>query len=317
MGRNIVIETHDLIRIYGSITAVDKLNLTIYEGEIFGLLGPNGAGKTTTILMLMGLTEPTSGSISVMGYDPTREPLQVKRVAGYMPDSIGFYDYMTGRENLLYTASLNQIPMKEAERRADELLSRVGLKEASDCKVRGYSRGMRQRLGVADVLIKDPKILILDEPTLGIDPEGVKELLELIVKLSKEEGKTILISSHLLYQMQEICDRVGIFVKGKLMVCGKITDLAENISGEKECAVELIMKPFDVAAMEIIRSIDGVKDVYTQGAMLVADVQSDEIAVKINRELIERGYIIYHFRVRGYTLDDIYRQYFGEEGVTI
>ncbi|MGI6582356.1 MAG: ABC transporter ATP-binding protein [bacterium] len=214
-GKRVLIKTEKLTKKYEQATAVDGLDLEIYQGEVFGLLGPNGAGKTTTILMLMGLTEPTGGTARVAGHDPTREPLAVKRIIGYLPDNVGFYEELTGRENLRYTARLNQLPPAVAEERIGRLLDRVGLGRVADDRVGTYSRGMIQRLGIADVLVKDPRVVILDEPTNGIDPEGIREVLDLIHGLSREDGRTVLISSHLLHQVQQICDRVGIFVEGE------------------------------------------------------------------------------------------------------
>ncbi|MBC7340011.1 MAG: ABC transporter ATP-binding protein [Firmicutes bacterium] len=223
MTDRVIVTMRGLTKRYGELVAVDHLDLDIYEGEVFGLLGPNGAGKTTTILMLLGLTEPSEGTVRVAGHDPTREPLAVKRLAGYLPDNVGFYEDMTGRENLRYTARLNRLPPAPAEERIAALLDSVGLGGDADRPVREYSRGMRQRLGLADALVKDPRLLILDEPTLGIDPEGVREVLALIVRLAREEKRTVLISSHLLHQIQEICDRVGIFVRGRLVDPGPIS----------------------------------------------------------------------------------------------
>lgn len=215
----VIIETRDLTKKYGNKTAVNHLNLSVHEGEVFGLLGPNGAGKTTTILMLLGLTEPTGGQAVINGMDCTRNPIGVKSIVGYLPDNVGFYGDMTGRQNLRFTGRLNGIPEKELDARIDSLLERVGMTAAADQKTSTYSRGMRQRLGVADVLMKDPQVIIMDEPTLGIDPEGMRELLNLIWALSKEDGRTLMISSHQLYQVQQICDRVGISVNGNLVVC--------------------------------------------------------------------------------------------------
>lgn len=307
-----IISTVDLTKTYGDITAVDHLNLEINKGEIFGLLGPNGAGKTTTILMLMGLTEPTSGSLRVDGYDPMRDALDVKRIVGYMPDNIGFYDDMTGRENLRYTAELNHICGMEAETRIQSLLERVGLAEAADRKVKEYSRGMRQRLGVADVLLKDPKIVILDEPTLGLDPEGAKELLDMIRDMGRKEGKTVLISSHLLLQIQSVCDRVGIFVKGKLIAEGKIKDLAARLSSG--CNVlEIRAEPREQLA-DAVKSVAGVEDTEVEGDMLLVKGDGENLAPRIATELAARNMALYHLRIREYNLDDVYRQYFqGEE----
>ncbi|MCC8154661.1 MAG: ABC transporter ATP-binding protein [Tannerellaceae bacterium] len=223
-----VIELTGLTKQYGDFTAVDSLSLTIRKGEIFGLLGPNGAGKSTTILMMLGLTEPTSGSVHVCGVNSTTHPIEVKRKVGYLPEDVGFYEEMTGVENLIYTARLNGIPTQEASAKALLLMERVGLGDQLKKKTGKYSRGMRQRLGLADVLIKRPEVIILDEPTSGIDPAGVREFIDLIRRLSREEGLTVLFSSHHLDQVQQVCDRIGIFNQGRLLV-----DIdMENISRE-------------------------------------------------------------------------------------
>lgn len=191
-----VIQTHELSKRYGRVVAVQDLNLHIEAGEVFGLLGPNGSGKTTTILMLLGLTEPSGGWARVLGFDPVREPLSLKRRVGYLPDSVGFYGELTAWENLAYTARLNGIPPREAEGRIGAVLERMGLSEAAHRPVATFSRGMRQRLGLAEVLLKQPQVVILDEPTLGLDPEAAQAFLGMIRQL-KEEGITVLLSSHL------------------------------------------------------------------------------------------------------------------------
>lgn len=310
MNDGIIIETQGLTKVYGSITAVDNLNLTVRKGEIFGLLGPNGAGKTTTILMLMGLSEPTSGSIRVAGLDPVRQALGVKHIVGYMPDNIGFYGDLTGRENLIYTAQLNGIAPDVAKSKIDELLTKVGLQEAADRRVRGSSKGMRQRLGIADVLIKDPEIIFLDEPTLGLDPEGTKELLNLILELGKREGKTVLISSHLLHQVQAICDRVGIFVKGKLVAIGSVSDLAKEIGSE--VIVELKTSNMEDFPTHEVNAMPGISSVQMEKDMIVIKSDDPEIAPKLVRELNRMNIDIYHVRSRSSDLDDIYSRYFHE-----
>ena len=228
----IIIRTSELVKQYGDVTAVDHLNLEIHKGEVFGLLGPNGAGKTTTPLMRLGLTDPTSGTAEISGLDCTRDALAVKKIVGYLPDNVGFYPDMSGRENLIFSGMMNGLTRKEAEERAVGLLERVGMTYAADRKTGTYSRGMRQRLGIADVLMKDPEIIIMDEPTLGIDPSGMRELTALIRELSVKDGRTILISSHELYQIQEISDRVGIFVKGRMIACGRIDELGQQLQNE-------------------------------------------------------------------------------------
>ena len=226
-----VIETHELTKRYGAQAAVNRLTLQIGKGEIFGFLGPNGAGKTTTFLMLLGLSEPTSGTARVCGYDPTREPLQVKRVVGYLPESVGFYDDMTAIQNLRYVACLNGIRDGALAGKIEEVLDRVGLSAEGKKRVGAYSRGMRQRLGIAEVLLKDPQVAFLDEPTIGLAPDGTQRMLEMIRSLSRDHGMTVFFSSHLLDQVQRISDRVGIMLQGTLVAVGPIQELAERKLG--------------------------------------------------------------------------------------
>ena len=245
-----IIETEGLTKRYDSYTAVDRLTLQIREGEVFGFLGPNGAGKTTTLLMFLGLTEPTSGKVRVSGLDPTREPLRIKEKVGYLPENVGFYDDMDARQNLRYVARLNRIPDDISAKRIGELLKMVGLLEEAGKKVGTYSKGMRQRLGIAEVLVKEPRIVFLDEPTIGLDPDGTNRMLELIHSLSREKNITVFLSSHMLEQMQKICDRVGIMIKGNLVAVGPIQELAKKKLGvEKEhyTLEELYMKYFKEA----------------------------------------------------------------------
>ena len=234
-----IIELADLTKQYGSFTAVNNLNLRIRKGEIFGLLGPNGAGKSTTILMLLGLTDPTSGSVSVCGINPTTNPIEVKRRVGYLPEDVGFYYNRSGFENLMYTARLNRLSDKEAKQKVIQLLDRVGLSNSSEKNTGKYSRGMLQRLGLADVLIKNPEVNILDEPTLGLDPTGVREFLGLIVELSREEGLTVLFSSHELHHVQQVCDRVGLFISGKLIAEGDIQTLSKKLFAQSPFVIEV------------------------------------------------------------------------------
>jgi len=224
MSADPVILANGLTRRYGAKTAVDGLNLSICPGEIFGLLGPNGAGKTTTILMLMGLSAPSAGNCAVFGLSPWEKPLEIKRRVGYLPENVGFYADMTARQNLRYVAELNRL--ESIESRAAENLELVGLAEAADLKVSAFSRGMRQRLGLAEVLIKSPEILFLDEPTLGLDPEGIDQMLTLIADLAAARKMTVVLSSHLLHLVERVAHRVAILRKGRLMACGAIADLA-------------------------------------------------------------------------------------------
>jgi ABC-2 type transport system ATP-binding protein len=226
---------------------VDGLSLDVQQGEIFGFLGPNGAGKTTTILMLLGLTEPSGGEARVCGFNPTREPLKVKRLVGYLPENVGFYQDMSARENLRYVARLNHIPDRVSSHKIDEVLGIVGLSEDAQKRVGTFSRGMSQRLGIAEVLIKDPRVCFLDEPTLGLDPDGAIRMIELIQSLSRERTITMLVSSHNLEQVQKISHRVGIMIKGKLVAVGPMQELANEKLGvgkQKYTLEQIYMKYF-------------------------------------------------------------------------
>jgi ABC-2 type transport system ATP-binding protein len=228
--RTAVIVAEGLGKRYGKTTAVDDISFAIGKGEVFGLLGPNGAGKTTTILMMLGLTDISSGKVSVLGFDPARAPLQVKQRVGYLPDSVGFYDHLTAVENLSYTAKLMGLSMNERALRIADALARVGLTEAARKRVATFSRGMRQRLGLAEIIVKRAEIAILDEPTSGLDPQATREFLDLIGEL-KRGGTTVLLSSHLLDQVQRICDRVALFQNGRIVMMGTVAELAVQMLG--------------------------------------------------------------------------------------
>lgn len=313
-NKNVVIRTENLTKRYGNLVAVNNLSLEIEEGEVYGLLGPNGAGKTTTILMLLGLTEPDEGKASINDFDCTRNPIAVKRIVGYLPDNVGFYEDLTGRENLRFTGQLNGLEQSEIERRIEVLLKRVKLEYAADKKAGTYSKGMKQRLGIADVLMKDPKVVILDEPTLGLDPEGISELLALIRELSKEDGRTVLVSSHQLHQIQQICDRVGIFVEGKLVASGRIESLGKQVLGDETLAIEFAAYPDNEELVEMIKSIQGVKEVNREKGMFLIN-STEDIRSTLSSQAVRNGYSLSHLRLRGGDLDDIYKRYFSKEGV--
>ncbi len=247
MDREAIIETHDLTKVYGSQVAVKELFLAVEEGEVFGFLGPNGSGKTTTLLMLLGLTEPTKGWARVAGFDPQREPIQVKRVVGYLPERIGFYEDMTGPENLRFIARLNGIPDSKSAPRIDAALESVGLGDERKKPVGAYSRGMRQRLGIAQILLREPKIAFLDEPTLGLDPEGTQRIIGFIESLNRDKKMTIIISSHDLRQVQKLADRVGIMLEGRMIAAGTMDELARErfgVGDRKISLDDLYMKYF-------------------------------------------------------------------------
>jgi ABC-2 type transport system ATP-binding protein len=230
MNEDTVIEATGLTKNYGKAVAVDHVSFTVGRGEIFGLLGPNGAGKTTTILMMLGLTEISGGEVRVLGFNPAREPLSVKRRVGYLPDTVGFYDGLTAADNLRYTARLIGFRLAEREKRVADAIERVGLGEFADKRVATFSRGMRQRLGLAEILMKGAQIAILDEPTSGLDPHATAELLG-IIRNFKAEGVSVLLSSHLLERVQSVCDRVALFSGGKIALLGTVPELGRQVLG--------------------------------------------------------------------------------------
>ncbi|WP_119081207.1 ABC transporter ATP-binding protein [Chitinophaga alhagiae] len=307
-----IIEMHGLTKRYGSLKAVDNLHLSIAKGEIFGLLGPNGAGKSTTILMLLGLTEPDAGEARICGLNATRNPIPVKRKVGYLPDNVGFYNDLTALENLSYIARLNGIPEAEVQERSRQMLVEVGLEAAIHKKAGAFSRGMKQRLGLADVLIKQPEVIILDEPTLGIDPAGVRDFLELLRQLNQRQGLTILLSSHHLHQVQQVCNRVGIFVGGQLLAEGNVEKLAANLFNAAPWVVEVTLRT-DVPQREALEKellqLPGVKTV-TGAANAVEVSGGEDITPDIVRCFVAKGLDVTGVHKKTYGLDEIYHRYF-------
>lgn len=307
-----IIEINGLTKYYGSLKAVDNLHLAIGKGEIFGLLGPNGAGKSTTILMLLGLTEPSAGEARICGLNAARNPIPVKRKVGYMPDNVGFYNELTALENLTYIGRLNGIPEAEVKDRARNMLMEVGLEAAIHKKAGAFSRGMKQRLGLADVLLKQPEVIILDEPTLGIDPTGVRDFLELIRQLSQAQGLTILLSSHHLHQVQQVCNRVGIFVGGRLLAEGNIETLAANLFNAAPYAVRVTLKAAISEANGLKKEIlqmPAVNKVTVDGTLVEISGQ-ENITPDIVRFFVQHGFDVTGVQQKSYGLDEIYQQYF-------
>jgi len=308
----LVVEVQDLVKEYNGFKAVDGVTFHVAQGEIFGLLGPNGAGKTTTILMLLGMTEPTAGVVRVCGYDPNKEPLEVKRITGYLPEKVGFYEDLTAKENLLYLTKLNGISEDVAIKRVDEVLNTVGLLEVKDKLVGTYSKGMKQRLGLASVLIKEPKLVILDEPTTGIDPEGTEQVLDLIRKMSREMGVSILLSSHLLYQVQQVCDRVGIMFRGKMVAQGSIEEIGRQVLGEREGVMKLTYDYINDEALSKLNGIEGILEKRIANNSIILKF-NEERKLDIVREVVMRGFLPIEVKGREYSLEEIYIRYFREE----
>jgi len=320
MSEKLAIETQDLTKRYDGVTVVDRLNLQVKENEVFGLLGPNGAGKTTTILMLLGLTEPVSGSARVFGFNPTREPLKVKRLVGYLPEKVGFYENLTPRENLRFIAELNNISYAEVNSRVDEVLEKVGLTDDELLETTGpakkektvgkFSRGMKQRLGIADVLIKKPKVIFLDEPTAGLDPKGINQLLDLIANLPKM-GTTVVLSSHQLYQVQRVCHSIGILSKGKMVIEGSIDKLGRDALAGGRYMVEVETAQPTPQLIDAIKGIKGVTKVEAKNDILLISTDSD-LRAEISKAVVQNNFPLIQMKVQEFSLDDIYMKYFRE-----
>jgi ABC-2 type transport system ATP-binding protein len=303
-----IVRAEKLTKKYRNAVAVDALDLAIEEGEVFGLLGPNGAGKTTTILMLLGLTEATSGTATVAGFDPLRQPLEVKRRTGYMPDQLGFYDGLSGIANLDYTARLARLPRAEIGPRIGEALARVNLTEAGPKRVATYSRGMRQRLAVAEILVKRAQVAILDEPTSGLDPQSTRDFLELIRSL-KREGMTIILSSHLLDQVQSVCDRVALFNRGRVGLTGRVEHLLSDVLGGSHVIRVEARGP---ALADAVGKVPGVKRAIADSGHLLVETQGD-LRPAIARSIVESGGELLTMAASHASLEEVYTRYF--EGV--
>ena len=303
---DVVIEALGLTKLYGRVPAVDGVSFTVGRGEIFGLLGPNGAGKTTTILMMLGLTDVSGGAVRVMGYDPAREPLQVKRRVGYLPDTVGFYDHMTARDNLRYTAALIGIDSSDSDRRIAEALDRVGLADVGQKHVGAFSRGMKQRLGLAEILMKDAAIAILDEPTSGLDPQATAELLEMIRSL-KRDGVAVLISSHLLERVQSVCDRVALFSAGRIALIGNVPDLARQVLGGGY-HVEVEADGEGIAYR--LSDVPGVRSVETVGPGRFRMLSEGDVRPQAAAAVVNAGGALRRLSIEEPSLDAIYNRYF-------
>jgi ABC-2 type transport system ATP-binding protein len=310
-----VITARGLTKRYGETVVVDTLDFDILKGETFGLLGPNGAGKTTTILMMLGLTDVSAGTVTVAGHDPVRQPLEVKRRVGYLPDSVGFYDNMTAVENLTYTARLMGFARNVREARIADALARVRLSEVAHKAAATFSRGMRQRLGLAELIMKHAEIAILDEPTSGLDPQSTHEFLDMIGEL-KREGVTVLITSHLLDQVQRLCDRVALFRGGKILVMGTVPELARQVLGAGFVVdVEAAAAPGkDLAAR--LGAIPGVLAVQQAAEATYRLTADHDVRAEAARAVVAADGALTRLSVDNPSLDAIYTRFFEKQTAT-
>jgi ABC-2 type transport system ATP-binding protein len=295
-----VICTHQLTKQYKDLTAVSNLNLEIHRGDVFGFLGPNGSGKTTTIGLMLGLLMPTDGNVEILGQDVQRERAVLRRV-GAMAETAAFFPYLSGYNNLRVLSLMSDVPAK----RIWEVLELVGMKDRARSRFRTYSLGMRQRLGIAAALLSDPEILLLDEPTIGLDPAGMKEVRDLVAELGRQ-GKTIFFCSHLLYEVEQICSRVAIIRRGKVLAEGKIAELLHPSK-----YVEVVVSEISRAS-EILRSVDWIVNLQAGEKSMTLQLKDRE-ASEVVRLLSEQG--IYPSAVipKSSTLEDFFLEVTGGE----
>ena len=308
-----IIETENLTKIYGkgkeAVKALDNVSLKVPKGSICGLLGHNGAGKTTLISLLVGLTLPTSGSGKVLGYDIVKESINIRRKVGLLPEGFGFYDDMSALENLIYLGQLDGLSLKDATLKAKEVLEKIGLSNEMNRKVAAFSRGMKQRLGIAQALLKNPELLILDEPTVGIDPYGAKGFRELITSLSKE-GITTMISTHLLHEVGMICDYAIILKRGKLLSYGDLKEMIQKVIDKIGLTYEISIKGNIMDLMEKMKNIEGVRKIYIEDNKLIINTSPNK-RENILQFLREGGIILEYFNERTIGWEEIFMEIHG------
>jgi ABC-2 type transport system ATP-binding protein len=286
-----MLETFDLVKKYDDKAVVNNLNLKVGSGEIFGFLGPNGAGKTTTMKMLLGLVHPSSGTGKVAGFDIIHQVLDVRRSCGVLPDPAGFYDNLTARQNLKFYGSLYNLGGDDLKNRVEATLDLVGLKDAKEKKIGKFSKGMRQRFGVAQAIVHDPPVLMFDEPTAGIDPQGAEDFRVLVRQL-KARGKTIFLTSHVMPEVEAICDRIGIIINGEMKICGNVDELVTQYSRRQGYQLKLRVKDIDEGTVR--NSLKGVANIYSivrnDGFFLVN--AKEDVSEDVSRSIIrEKGVI--------------------------
>jgi len=298
------IEVHNLTKGYGNLVAVDSLNFTVKKGKTFGFLGPNGAGKSTVIKILVGLIRPDSGKVLIAGHDPINESLIVRRSVGYVAERTGFYDRMTAVETLDYIGQLLDIPTNKRQKRIVELLSWVGLADRKDSYVGTYSKGMKQRLSMAQSLLAEPEILIFDEPTIGLDPIGAREQRDLILQLKKDSDVTIFMSSHILSDVEVICDDVGIISHGKLLVQDSVENL-RRITGNG-MNLEIVLAQPDEKVVSALRKIRFIQNIKSEGQQLMICTSiKDEVRPQIVETIVKNGGQILSFGKKETSLEEI------------
>jgi ABC-2 type transport system ATP-binding protein len=293
-----MIKTENLTKTYDRVNAVDGLNLTVGKGEVYGFIGPNGAGKTTTIGMMVGLIEPSAGKCFVRDVDVTRNPLEAKRITGYLPDGVGFYGNLTARQNLKYFSRFYSMKDADADKRIGELIGYVGLGKVEK-PVGSYSRGMKQRLGLAQALLNDPEVVFLDEPTNGLDPQGVVQFRNIIKDISTQ-GKTIFFSSHILEEVRHVCNTIGIISKGKLIAHGTPDEVRKKMSRSE--GVTIVVKV--IGDMPRLTDPRITQATYNNGSAILQ--ATEDIRDSISDELYHKSFRIRELRVEEQSLEEIF-----------
>ncbi|MDP9069332.1 MAG: ABC transporter ATP-binding protein [Actinomycetota bacterium] len=300
------VETIALRKTYGSLVAIDHLDLRVPVGTIYGLIGPNGAGKTTAFSVLSTLLSPSSGAAAVLGVDPVRDPQEVRRVLGYMPDFFGVYDDVKVHEYLDFFAAAYRVPVAKRKTIVSELLELVDLSHKSESFVDSLSRGMKQRLGLARALVHDPQVLILDEPASGLDPRARVELRELMLELQRM-GKTVLISSHILSELEEVCTYIGILEAGRLLVQGRPGDIAASSQGGRNYRVRLARAEQAAQTRAILQEQEGVTAVEADDAICTFFMQGDDdAAAAMLGALVRSGVSVIEFTETRTGLEDLF-----------
>ena len=296
----VAIELNGLGKNYGDIRAVSDVDLTVDEGEIFGFLGPNGAGKSTTINILLDFVRPTDGSATVLGMDAQEQSQEIRRRTGVLPEGYQVYSRLTGRQHVEFV-----IESKGVDADPEALLERVGIPDAADRKAGDYSKGMKQRLTLGMALVGDPDLLILDEPSTGLDPAGAREIRD-IVREERDRGATVFFSSHILEQVEAVCDRVGILRDGELVAVDSIEGLRDATGEEATLRVELVEITGD--AIGVVEDVAGVSNVRHRDGELVVSV-SDGSKTAVLSALDDAGYEVTDFETEEQSLEEIFMSY--------
>ncbi len=300
----VAIELNRINKQFGDVTALRNVNLTVEEGEIFGFLGPNGAGKSTTIDILLDFVRPTDGSATVLGFDAQRESHEVHKRVGVLPDGYHLYDRLTGRQHVEFA-----IRSKNADDDPDELLARVGIADAADRKAGGYSKGMKQRLVLAMALVGDPDLLILDEPSTGLDPKGAREMRNIIIE-ERARGATVFFSSHILEQVEAVCDRVGILMGGELVAVDTIEGLRSAVSTEQTLSI-ITDTPVEESMLDAVRAVDGVSHATAADTAVAVTLEASSKAAVLNA-LEAQGIGVEDFSTEETSLEELFMAYTGD-----